>query len=1319
MSQVIKINHPLKRYEKQLIRIETGMTLAEIRKMPEITNTLKTDADIAISLNGEIIPFEKWSIRKVKEEDFILLVPWVAKGDDEKAIMNMVVMIAVMFAAPGLLGAGGLGLTGITYAAAYVGVAVGTAMIVSALTPRPSSPSQAFNEQELSQSFGWAPATIQRQGIPRPRWYGLNKMYGNVSQAFTRITGATTNLQRLYVLIDLGVGPFREVVVRDTLKLNTQVIANFDDVFSESRRGLLRQKYISYFEKTRVEFATAGLPILIKNGSPKIYEAKNADFDDIEIDLAFPSGLWDGTGAAIANHTVNITIEVKITTSSIWNTLKTEDITAGTTDKVIRSYSTIGVITIDRGSKYQIRVTKNTAEKDSVQWGDDLFLDRIREVTDEQFTYPRAALVGIKALATEQLSGAIGFSCLSRGLYIVDYTDSGEAIKYSTNPGLILADILTQPVYSGEYSPWHDLNLMLNFNGVDAAVATIDNSEKGHTVNFTGTAQLDTAEKKFGTAALLLDGDSDDVNIANDGQSFDVCKNIIDDWTIDFFVKFADHTGTVYLVTQPEDINNRWFIAHVHGDGWYFQNCTGGVIKLDISEVGEISDTNWHHIALCKVGADVGLYVDEVQVGYDLMVSGDTNIYDGNLFIGQYGEGGGWFQGHIDHLRIIKQNIFNAAPNVGLTDTITEPAAEYTDPGNSFVVERYDGYDSSELDLPAFEALVDWCDEVQINPTNFAVYSITKEVNAVINSTSQHDFVVGDTILFRGMAVNGMTEIPDGITATVIKVTNKHTFTIDLDTSAYSTYSIVNRLLYHFEGADGDDFTNDSSPQGHDLIAANFINDAQVSTTEKKFGNSSLYVDGTGDLVIIDVDSAAGEFDDFDILENLTDDWSIEVQVKHDNIDDEVYIAQSEDADNYWMLWYSNGDGPSFTSKKATVVKIDITGDTEIADADFHHVLVAKVGDDIGVYLDGVQVGYDLMVAGDADTLSGYFGIGARPLPPALEFEGYLDEVRIVKGNPFNAAPNVGVTDTITPPTSVHTATSGGTVERLKARFDFNGGFDTETTMWDAALKVCEICRCVPYFKGSKISVAIDRAGDAVFAYTSGNIIKDSFRQIFIPLNERANQIEVHYRDKSQDYQRQPFTLMNPDVGNPTAKARLDLFGITDEELAERIANNMLLKNQHIKTIARFSADIDSIASEIGDPILAPIDATKYGQLGDGRILSAVNVGNAIITVPGTFDWDDADWDGGSTAYRLMVKTADDVIETKSIIDVTEDSAGTETDITVDGVFTTTPVKGDLWAAGIENYEIKKYRVINLRQDDKQRVEVTAIEYVDAIYADD
>ena len=54
---------------------------------------------------------------------------------------------------------------------------------------------------------------------------------------------------------------------------------------------------------------------------------------------------------------------------------------------------------------------------------------------------------------------------------------------------------------------------------------------------------------------------------------------------------------------------------NIHGTGLYFSAVQGGG---DLIWVGgsEIADTNWHHIALCKIADEYAIYKDGVQINY-------------------------------------------------------------------------------------------------------------------------------------------------------------------------------------------------------------------------------------------------------------------------------------------------------------------------------------------------------------------------------------------------------------------------------------------------------------------------------------------------------------------------------------------------------------------------------------------------------------------------------------------------------------------------------------------------------------------------------
>jgi hypothetical protein len=83
---------------------------------------------------------------------------------------------------------------------------------------------------------------------------------------------------------------------------------------------------------------------------------------------------------------------------------------------------------------------------------------------------------------------------------------------------------------------------------------------------------------------------------------------------------------------------------------------------------------------------------------------------------------------------------------------------------------------------------------------------------------------------------------------------------------------------------------------------------------------------------------------------------------------------------------------------------------------------MCKSGSDWGIYLDGSQEGY---VSNVNDVISQVAPLRIGSQEGTLyEMEGWIDEARIVQGNPYGASPNSGKTDTITVPTSAHTATS-------------------------------------------------------------------------------------------------------------------------------------------------------------------------------------------------------------------------------------------------------------------------------------------------------
>lgn len=215
--------------------------------------------------------------------------------------------------------------------------------------------------------------------------------------------------------------------------------------------------------------------------------------------------------------------------------------------------------------------------------------------------------------------------------------------------------------------PGNDANtkLLLHCNGADTSTTFTDSSVAAptHIVTSVGNAQLETAVKKWGTASGLFDGTGDYLTIP-DSADWDIVADNTDNQTVDLQVKHATYAGPDYYITQNVDATHFWQLYHQEGSqfGLVFSFYTNSQHYARIVSRSDITDTDWHHIALIKVGTYYGIYKDGLQVGYAWETFEHT--FDGLLYIGNQSAGsGGEFDGNLDEIRVQDDNYFTAAPN--------------------------------------------------------------------------------------------------------------------------------------------------------------------------------------------------------------------------------------------------------------------------------------------------------------------------------------------------------------------------------------------------------------------------------------------------------------------------------------------------------------------------------------------------------------------------------------------------------------------------------------------------------------------------------
>ena len=214
---------------------------------------------------------------------------------------------------------------------------------------------------------------------------------------------------------------------------------------------------------------------------------------------------------------------------------------------------------------------------------------------------------------------------------------------------------------------------LTHFDGSDAATSSTDVSLAARTLTFNGNAQLDTAQKYFGTASLLLDGTEDSVSAA-DNPAYDIAAL---DFTMDAWIRLASDDSGVIMSKWGTSGQRGWLFSYDSDNSLLdWRTSTNGTNNANqINETWNPSLNTWYHVAAERTGGKVHLYVDGTMLG-----SGDSNsdtVYanTAKFEVGSCENTGALtFNGHIDEPRFVL--------GVGLYggSNFTPETAAYTNP---------------------------------------------------------------------------------------------------------------------------------------------------------------------------------------------------------------------------------------------------------------------------------------------------------------------------------------------------------------------------------------------------------------------------------------------------------------------------------------------------------------------------------------------------------------------------------------------------------------------------------------------------------------
>lgn len=369
---------------------------------------------------------------------------------------NTALILGIVGAVVGFyLGGPGGAQAGWTWGAALSGAMTGYAIgstIGALITPQP----------KMSKSGDDAPTTHMWQGIGNedrpgatiPVPMGTHRTGGVRIGAFTRRYG---NSEKLHLLLLVGHGPLEAI---DEIELNEQAYTNFPNVEVETRLGTPGQTIIPGFNAVANTYAQNVNLTLLGGGVTYTYTTVGADIDAFEVLLTAPGLVHtDDKGDQKQNKT-RYRLEYKKVGDPTWINA---DAANGNEAKIIASsratvFETRRIQGLVAG-QYDIRLTWIDADfKDSSRDLWHLFLTGVTEEKQDARNYEGYGLIAVKAIAVEQISGAIptvtslvtgvkvpswnGSSFTSPAFYDVS---SSEFAPRGRNPGWLILELLRNP----------------------------------------------------------------------------------------------------------------------------------------------------------------------------------------------------------------------------------------------------------------------------------------------------------------------------------------------------------------------------------------------------------------------------------------------------------------------------------------------------------------------------------------------------------------------------------------------------------------------------------------------------------------------------------------------------------------------------------------------------------------------------------------------------------------------------------------------------------------------------------------------------------
>lgn len=492
MVNVIIVNNPFKPEQRdtKYLPFKQGKSISYYFSAP---------GEWAYSVNGH----EAAPDTVVNDEDYIVVMPRV-----EGKFFGVLLSIGMAVFTGGIASGAIFGIQSLIWRS-VIAMAVG--MIGNAIISKLTAPKVDRSNSEQSNTYGWGGTeTVTGQGYPLAVTYGRMKSAGLLLSRHVISDGEKQYLNLLYCA---GEGELSKI---EDIRINANPISNYKDVQVDIRKGTNDQTVIPNFNDN---FADQSLNYELTE-SWNTQQVQGDACDAIELTVGFPNGLYYSNDSGGADRTsVTLKAEIRkvgdeswqalplanqkgmaghIKRRDAWNFIKSDNSVTNTSDYAGRIEEATNnafyrVFRFDNLEKarYEIRMRCSAKDGKSLRHVNKVYWVQLTQIIYDDFVHPGKALIGIKALATSQLSGTdpkVTWIQERSDVYVFNpYINKYEA-QPADNPAWAAYDLIhICRKIGGEYIVFGQPHMRLDYNAFKAW------ADKCKTNGFTFNYIYDTA----------------------------------------------------------------------------------------------------------------------------------------------------------------------------------------------------------------------------------------------------------------------------------------------------------------------------------------------------------------------------------------------------------------------------------------------------------------------------------------------------------------------------------------------------------------------------------------------------------------------------------------------------------------------------------------------------------------------------------------------------------------------------------------------------------------------------------------------------------